>query len=85
MVKTMIAISLKDEYVGSINAIKKAFKDQGYSNMFSAFAINSIIRCFEEKDWGEFLTKENKTYTTADIVHDSMQDDLTGEEKWIKM
>jgi enolase len=85
MAKYMISVSVKEDFIESIKAIKKAFREQGYEYMFSSFAINSIIRNFEEKDWGEFLTNNKHTYTTAEVVHDSLQDELTGDEKWVKL
>jgi len=33
----------------------------------------------------KLLLSKNNIYTTADIVHDDAQDNLTGDERWIRV
>ncbi|MFO7891972.1 MAG: hypothetical protein R6V04_16720 [bacterium] len=85
MADNMLPISVSKEKLDSIEAIKKACKQFNIS--FSATVVDLAILGFEDGKWGIMLDKKYKKniYSTADIVHDSMQDELTGDEKWIRL
>ena len=69
----------------SIRQIQDACKK--FSISFSSLVIDLTIIGFEEGRWSALLDKNYKKniVTTADIVHDSMQDELTGDEKWMRL
>jgi muramoyltetrapeptide carboxypeptidase LdcA involved in peptidoglycan recycling len=77
-------LSLSDEELEQMKAIQKACDVNGM--IMSKFVYNGTMHYFNTGKWGElFGNKEEEIVTTADIVHDSMQDTLTGDEKWIRL
>jgi len=85
MAEYMLPISVRADKIDSIEQIKKACIK--FKISFSALVVDLAIIGFETGKWGILLDKKHKknVYTTADIVHDSMQDELTGNERWIKI
>ena len=86
MANKLIQLYVREEFEESIKAIQEAFKLQGYTNMFSPFCVNAIIYYFENKDWGQFLNnKPSKVYTTEQITHDVLNNDLHIGKKWVML
>ena len=86
MANKLIQVYVREDFEKSIKAIQDAFILQGYTNMFSPFCVNAIIYYFENKDWGQFLKdKPSKVYTTEQITHDVLQNDLHADKKWVML
>ena len=85
MAKTMLPISVREDKIESIKQVQKACKK--FKISFSSLVVDLTIIGFETGLWGVILDKKHKknVFTTADIVHDSMQDELSGDEKWITL
>lgn len=77
-------LSLSDEEAEQLSAIKKACEIHGIA--ISKFMYKGAMHYFNTGKWGEFFgTSTEEIFTTEEILHDNMQNDLHRESKWIKL